>query len=365
MELQGSRFIITVRSSSLKKKFTRFFERLNIPDYHFIDCINLITAAQKLQPDLIIATGGRPGGKRFRTLEVLKYNAATAYIPIIVLVGREELNRIYQWSKLGADGILDYPVNSSNLLEMIKVQLRKRNYVNDKLEELRSAIAVSLPHEFRTPLTGLLGYSKIIYEEAGDLSETELKNIAGKISGAGNQLKNRIEKFLKYTDLVALSYGNGNNGRNSADSLFSVKASVLSSCLKVASVYKRSDDLHLDVADAALSMREEHFEMLIDELMDNAYKFSASGSPVSVSGIIENGRYKLTVTNSGCNLTTENVNEMNTLWDTLDSAAAQNSGRLGFAIVKRIVEMSGIAVSLSNNAEGDITAVCEMPLPQG
>ena len=70
----------------------------------------------------------------------------------------------------------------------------------EDLNKLKSSFLANMSHELRTPMTGILGFSEILFSE---LSEGELKDMAGMILKGGKRLTNTLNSILDLSRIEA------------------------------------------------------------------------------------------------------------------------------------------------------------------
>lgn len=84
-----------------------------------------ILAVQKEMPELVILDLIMPGMKGLEVCQVLKQDAATARIPIIILTGNDKEGQDIACLDMGADDYLTKPVKSARLLAYARALLRR------------------------------------------------------------------------------------------------------------------------------------------------------------------------------------------------------------------------------------------------
>jgi len=84
-----------------------------------------ITTAQKEMPDLVVLDLIMPGMKGLEVCQVLKQDAATARIPLIILTGNDKDGQDIACLDMGADDYLTKPVKSERLLAYCRALLRR------------------------------------------------------------------------------------------------------------------------------------------------------------------------------------------------------------------------------------------------
>jgi DNA-binding response OmpR family regulator len=99
-----------------------------------------ITAAQKELPDLVVLDLIMPGMKGLEVCQVLKQDAQTARIPILILTGNDKDGQDVACLDMGADDYLTKPVKSPRLLAYCRALLRRT--AGESREEPPAAVAV-------------------------------------------------------------------------------------------------------------------------------------------------------------------------------------------------------------------------------
>ena len=87
------------------------------------DAVSTLSQARKHQPDLIILDLGLPAGDGFAVIEKLKVWPSLAWIPVIVVSGRDFRRNKERAIKAGAKAYLQKPVDNSELLNVIQQAL--------------------------------------------------------------------------------------------------------------------------------------------------------------------------------------------------------------------------------------------------
>ena len=172
---------------------------------------------------------------------------------------------------------------------------------------MKIEIAAKVPHELRTPLVSILGYSDIILEEIDSLPRHEIKNYVSRIRDAGEKIHERIEKFLIYTEVNLLNKGI-KHGERIKKEVYSINQDeiqwIFTDQLKERG---RENDFLISIEEGTLKIAKNYFLVLLKESLENAVKYSKRGSPIILTGFSEEKYYKIVVKDNGCGMKSDDL----------------------------------------------------------
>ena len=269
-----------------------------------------VAAARTDLPGLIVCDIMMPGLDGFGVLEELRQDPVTATIPFVFLTARVDKSDLRRGMELGADDYLTKPFTRAELLKAIQVRLAKQAALDKdfqaRLQELRSSMTLSLPHELRTPLTGILTGSAMLLEQ-DMLKPSDIHELAGIIHSSAKRLNRLVMNYLLYAEIETTLSDQAN-----VQALRQVRTEVARTVVEIVAMQtaraaEREDDLKLELETATLSIGQLHLEKMVEELLDNAFKYSKAGTPVSVSGVRGQSSYALSITDHGRGLTARQI----------------------------------------------------------
>jgi signal transduction histidine kinase len=268
---------------------------------------------------------------------------------------------------LGADDFLQKPVRRDDLVRAIQARLGRRQQLqrdaDQRLSEMRATISHSVPHEFLTPLTAVLGLSSLLIEEGPDLPREIVHEAASGILSAGRRLHRLVEKFLLFTELELLVRSPATKaGRSAPRPTVDAAAVVAEAARNCAARCGRVGDLEVSAA-GPLHVRtsRDHLAALVDELVENACLFSKAGTPVRVALARRRDGCFLTVVDQGPGMTREQIESLGAFVQFERHRMEQPGTGLGLAIVVRIAELAGGAARLESTPGNGTTAVVRLP----
>jgi signal transduction histidine kinase len=325
-----------------------------------------VALARQHAPDLIICDINMPTMDGFQTLEVLRRDAVTALIPFIFLTGATERNQYRRGMELGADDFLNKPFTTAELLGAVTARLAKNEAIQKqtekRLDELRGNITLALPHELRTPLHGIMGLASILMEDYQTMKPAELHDTARHINESALRLHRLIENFLAYAqiELVAADPGRVHSLRQAP--LIPVGAFIREVARARAQKANRVADLQVEVPEVKLPMSQEHLGKILEELIDNAFKFSRQGNQVGVSGSVSGQNLVLRFQDRGRGMSAEQIANVGAHMQFERKFYEQQGAGLGLFIAKRLAELYGGALAIESMAGQHTIVQVRLPL---
>lgn len=316
-----------------------------------------VEQASKHMPDLIICDIMMPELNGYGVLQTLRSDAGTAAIPFIFLTAKTEHADKRYGMVLGADDFLTKPFTAEELLDSIETQLKKREEqlaaAKRRIKDLTDSIALALPHELRTPLNTVIGFSEMLQSEAQNLKPDQVAGWSGHIHSAGYRLYRVVENYLLFVRLQIIIVNqlkiDDGSLTSALDLIIQSQADALSQKLK------RNDDLVIELEKAPdVLVNAEHGEKIIEEILDNAFKFSKSGQPVTVKGYNEENTYVLVIEDEGRGMSSEQMTQITAFMQFDRNLHEQQGLGLGLTLTKQISEIYGLEFSL---VERDDTGV--------
>ena len=247
-------------------------------------------------------------------------------------------------------------VHASSLLnledERIGVLLVMSDLTDIKrLENMRRDFVANVSHELKTPVTSIKGFVETLMDEPPD-DPAEVEHFLGII----NRQTDRLENII--SDLLALSRLEEDNRTNNLEmSETSVYALLQRVVRDLASRDPQAAGrLHIHCnGDIRIKINAPLLEQAIDNLIDNALKYSPEGSPVRLSCTRETKTITLSVADQGPGIQAEHLPRIFERFYRIDKARSRRMGGtgLGLAIVKHITQIhGGQATAFSTPGEG-------------
>lgn len=311
-----------------------------------------IQLAVSQMPDLILCDVMMPELDGYGVLKALRDRPATATIPFIFLTALADKRETRKGMELGADDYLTKPCLPEQLLKAIAIRLEKQAAANKqsqaKLDEWRTQLAMALPHELRTPLNGILSASEFLLADLEFLQPAEIREMLQDIRSSGQRLYRLSQNFLLYAQLEILAKEPERSQALQNCPISSTKAIVAEAAREKARSACREADLQLDLQEGSVLMAAARFKKLVEELVDNAFKFSKPGTPVTVNARMQDNTFILSVSDKGRGMSAEQIATVGAYMQFDRKVYEQQGSGLGLAIARRLAQLHGGELTIAS-----------------
>lgn len=311
-----------------------------------------IQLAEAQPPDLILCDVTLPDVDGYSILATLQQNPLTRTIPFIFLTARGARADLRRGMNLGADDYLVKPCSAEDLLGAITSRFNRQEALltqsQQQLDALRNNIASSLPHELHTPLNGILLFAEILIDEYASIDRNEILEVAKGIHHSATRLYRLIQNFLCYAQLevaandpercAALCQGETSYG----------DARIAEVATRIAIQADREADLVLKLQNGSLRMSDTRLQKIMEELIDNAFKFSQPGTPVQVTSEVSEQVVIVHIADQGRGMTAEQIASLGAYMQFDRRFYEQQGAGLGLIIAKRMLELHGGQLSIES-----------------
>jgi signal transduction histidine kinase len=243
------------------------------------------------------------------------------------------------------------------LIEDLELHCKQLCSANDKLTEvdrLKSEFLANVTHELKSPLVTALGYSdRILNEKLGPVTERQ-RNALDVSKRNLIRLRRLIEEILDFSRLEA---GVGKFIFEEIDLKKLLEAARGDLLLKAR---ERNIEIVSRVPDKEILVSGDKMKLTqaIENLLDNAIKFSPDGQPVSISIGQEDACWHMRIQNFGPAISPEDLSRLFERFSQADGSISRPYAGvgLGLVIVKKIVEAHDGQVWLESQPGAGTTA---------
>jgi signal transduction histidine kinase len=310
--------------------------------------------AQTQYPNLILCDIIMPQMDGYEVLENLRKNPTTNDIPFIFLTGKKELKPDLRLGmELGADDYLTKPFQIKELIKAVTTQLEKKALIENKnqqkLAEICNNITRNLPHELNTPLSGILSTSQLLKNTKNTYPVETLHEMGEIIFNSAQRLENLLQKFWLYTELEIIVNNPEKRQKINQENLPCFSEQIIETIAKNLSVkYQRTADIQLQLTDGIIKIYPDKFSCVIEELLDNAFKFSSENTPVKVITTKQEKNLVIVIIDHGRGMTPEQIAKIGAYMQFERDKYEQQGSGMGLILAKKIVELYGGTFNLKS-----------------
>jgi signal transduction histidine kinase len=244
-------------------------------------------------------------------------------------------------------------------LEQHCEQLCSANERLTQVDRLKSEFLANVTHELKSPLVTALGYSdRILNEKLGPVTERQ-RNALSVSKRNLIRLRGLIEEILDFSRLEA---GVG-KFKMEPTSLKTLVDAAMSDMILKARERKISIVTDVPVAQAWVSGDKSKLTQAIENLLDNAIKFSPDGEKVKLSVASDEKFWHIRIADAGVGIDPETLPLLFQRFSQADGSLSKPfSGMgLGLVIVRKIIEAHGGEVWLESQKGTGTTAHIKLP----
>jgi len=304
-----------------------------------------LSLLREIKPDVILCDIMMPTMDGYTLLQHTRADVNLRMLPFIFLTARSSTADQRHAKEIGIEDYLTKPIDSNDLVIAIENALQRRKIMREeverKLDDLRNRIIGMLQHEFRTPLTFVLGYAELLANtDAASINLAELKMSAAAILDGGRRLQRLIEGFLLLAELQNRTLARGELDQLDAVTLWRDIAQELEGEATAAG-------LHIVLAPVeipAVILGDAHMiEEALRRLLDNAVRYRRPESRLIQVSVTTLATYVgLRIADDGTGIPAAELAEFARPFAQPNRAQRTTTGAgLSLALIKHVADLHG------------------------
>ncbi len=274
--------------------------------------------------------------------------------PMISTAGRVGVIGIKPLGNSKLDGALKqllHDIANQTAIILQHIELKRsmqETRVHEEREKLRAMLLSSVSHDFKTPLAGIIGALSVYRSLNQQLSQAKRDKLIETAIDEAQRLDNFITNILDMTRLESGSVKFRKEWYEVAGMIENVVRRMHMRC--------REHTLKIYPAPAGVEVAMDLLmtEQALQNIIDNACKYTAHGTLIELRSIVEKGKgFLLEVRDHGPGIPEEKLGAIFDKYTRLQKKDSQVAGTgLGLAIAKAIMEAQGGWVSAATHPEG-------------
>lgn len=282
-------------------------------------------------------------------------------VEVIVITGYGSLETAVESINLKVFAYVSKPFDVLEILETTKRALQKRRNLQ-RLRHIKEEFFANLTHEFRTPLSAIMGYSSILLDEHGGTLTSEQRHALDRIQLNSHELLSCVEGIFF---LAALEAG------EIPVTAWTFDAHRMLTTLAARHGQAFSEKgVALEIAEgAALPIRtdEEKLQKIVDTLVLNALKFTSEGKVTVEASAQMDSSLEIRIRDTGIGMRPEEVSEVLEGFKQGDPTARKRFRGigLGLRLVTRLMESIGGTLDVASTLGTGTEFILHVPpLPE-
>jgi two-component system, sensor histidine kinase and response regulator len=324
------------------------------------DGMSALQKVAETQPDIVLMDIVMPG--ELDGIDTAEQIRDRFQIPVIYLTAYADSDTLRRAKITEPFGYVLKPFQPQNLNIAIQVALARHRSEQRQLNTLRTNISASLPHEVYTPLNAIIGFSDFLLEQHDLLPSSEMVEILQYIHTSAKRLERVCHNLVLWSHLEILTTDRQKVEGLTQKTTCSLQALIQNKARQKAKEFNRSTDLDLDVLEAVLPISETYLDKIVEELLDNAFKFSDIGKKILVQGQVQDGNYCLMIRDHGRGMSPEQVATLGAYMQFDRNLYEQQGLGLGLALVKRLTELHKGTLSINSTIHEGTTCTIQLPV---
>jgi signal transduction histidine kinase len=303
-----------------------------------------IEIAREFQPSVVVCDMHMPNGNGESVLGAMRQEEGLESSQFILMTADRDGTPQRFSMDLGADDYLAKPFTTEDLLKCVNARFQ-RSQLYQKAEErvlhwLHDTISHSLPHELFTPLTGIVGYAEVLREEIGRVTPAEARTMVAGIQQSAERLHRTLKNYLHILDVLDQKIP-----LESVEKTVSVSGLlriIYAAASAVTNTHGRAEDLTIECVETELPVTIDSLSTIVTELVDNACKYSARGTPLLLR-VQRNadGVATLSISDRGRGMTPDQIAQIGAFRQFDRKKYEQQGLGLGLTLTQHLVERHG------------------------
>lgn len=268
--------------------------------------------------------------------------ALVAYLSYTIFLSRKELREFREnLEDKEASEIkvalqsYSYTGELNEICKTIEAIIDSKNTMGQKYNasiENQNLMITNISHDFRTPLTSIMGYIDV-YEKTRDEKYLEI------IKKKAEELKELIDGFYDFSRLVSKSYKIDKR-------VFNLDDFIKEEIVNYYDYYIAKEQMiDVELDRVRCFQDEKNLKIVVDNLISNMMKYSEGGDKIELK--LKDGYFELKFSNLAQIETDDSIERVFERNYTIDKSKNDASSGLGLNIVENLCELMGLNVSVS------------------
>ncbi|MCP4697497.1 MAG: hybrid sensor histidine kinase/response regulator [Gammaproteobacteria bacterium] len=336
----------------------------------------VLTRIEQVMPDIILLDVLMPEMDGFETCRRLKENDDAKDIPVIFMTALSHTVDKVKGFELGAVDYITKPFQHEEVLARVKAHLTIQKLQKDlnkalvrrskrEMDTLRLNITRTMPHEFRTPLFGIITLAELIVKFHKTMDKEKIVEEVRTIYESAEILHRLIQNYLMYAQLEIIATDAERVEKLRENCCLAPNATIEYISAGKARACHREADLNTELSgsqELMLQLSEEHLKKIVEELVSNAFKFSETGTPVRIKTFVAAPFFSIQISDNGRGIAPEEITRIGAYMQFERELYEQQGAGLGLIIAQRLVDLYSGKMAVDSAVGKGTTVAVDIPL---
>ena len=232
----------------------------------------------------------------------------------------------------------------------LEIERRDKEH-QEEINQMKMRFFINISHELRTPLTLIL---TPLQEIINKISDRWTRNQLEYIQRNANRLLHLVNQLMDYRraelGVFELKAKKGNAHQLIQDNFLFYD--------KLARHKKITYTLHSELEDKEVLFDANYLELIVNNLLSNAFKYTESGQSITVTLKEENGWLLLQVSDTGIGIP---INKQGKIFERFYQIESEHVGSIGLSLVQRLIELHHGRIELDSEENKGSTFSVYLP----
>lgn len=249
------------------------------------------------------------------------------------------------------------------LLLLATLRMKKKSHkALRQIDEVRSSFFTNITHEFRTPLTVIVGVGEQLKNKSPEMQNPDkVAEMGAMIARQGKNLLLLVNQILDITKMKSVTRSHEYKHGDIAGYIHSVVECTreLAKRKHISLLFSPSQ------SQIMMDFVPDYINKIITNLVANAIKFTPDNGRIYITADVEGDNLKLCVADNGCGMTREEIPYIFDVFYQGQKGKIEAGSGIGLSLTKQLIEsMNGTITVHSAENEGSVFIIM-LPLKQG
>lgn len=235
-------------------------------------------------------------------------------------------------------------------------RLEKQNKELEILDNFRSNLIDTVSHEFRTPLTSIMGYTSRLMRKDIVIDEETLAKSLRIIKQQCGRLSRMVEDLLVIPDIEGARL-------NISPEMINISDVLETSVLSVRNIEKREIINRVEEKELYVYADKDRFEQVLINLIENANKYGLEDTPLEIDAVSVKGKTTIIFKNSAEYIEKKTLDKLFDKFTRLDDKTTRTTRGtgLGLFIVKGLLKAMNGNIFLKSTTANEFYTYVVLP----